>query len=82
MVGRESKRVDAQGAEAMTERLRTWCDNATRHGGSFVKTFAMACFCADGDNLLILLPVLQMISEKYPVYFREGVDNGGKADQI
>lgn len=63
----------------MTERLRMWCDNATRHGGSFVKTFATACFCADTDNFEILLPALLVISKKYPGYFQE-MNNAGKTE--
>jgi len=55
----------------MTQKLRLWLDNASRRGGSFVSTFAKACFCADEDNFEILLPALLVISEKYPVYFME-----------
>lgn len=55
----------------MTPKLRLWLNNAIRYGGSFVCNFATACFCADQKNFEILLPVLKVISEKYPIYFTD-----------
>lgn len=52
----------------MTDIERTWCDNATRWGGSFVSTFAKACFCADDANYRLLRPVLEQLIKKYPDY--------------
>lgn len=52
----------------MTERETTWLDNASRRGGSFVKTFAMACYAADTDNFNLMRPVLARMIEKYPNY--------------
>lgn len=52
----------------MTDKERIWCDNATRIGGSFVSTFARACFCADDQNYALLKPVLAQMMEKYPQY--------------
>lgn len=52
----------------MTAAMRVWLDNASRHGGSFVSTFAMACFAADDDNFAMLKPVLEQIMLKYPAY--------------
>lgn len=52
----------------MTDTERTWCDNATRWGGSFVSTFAKACFCADDANYRLLRPVLEQLIRKYPDY--------------
>ena len=47
----------------MTDKQRTWLDNASRRGGSFVSTFANACFCADDANFKLLLPVLEQMVE-------------------
>lgn len=55
----------------MTATMRVWLDNASRHGGSFVSTFAMACFAADDDNFTMLRPVLEQMMVKYPAYSRE-----------
>ena len=52
----------------MNDKERTWLDNASRFGGSFVKTFANACYCADDDNFRLLKPVLATIMTKYPNY--------------
>jgi hypothetical protein len=52
----------------MTDAERQWLDNATRRGGSFVSTFANACFCADDRNFEILRPVLAQMMAKYPTY--------------
>jgi len=52
----------------MNQQERTWLNNASHMGGSFVKTFAMACFAADDANYAILRPVLKTIMEKYPNY--------------
>ena len=53
----------------MTDNERRWLNNASRYGGSFVKAFAEACFCADGENWIILKPVFNQISQKYTTYF-------------
>ena len=55
----------------MTDKERAWLDNANRRGGSFVSTFASACFCADDHNFKLLRPVLAQIMEKYPNYNAE-----------
>lgn len=55
----------------MTNQERTWCDNATARGGSFVSTFARACFCADDANFALLKPVLVQMMQKYPRYGEE-----------
>jgi hypothetical protein len=55
----------------MTEQERMWCDNATRRGGSFVSTFARACFCADDSNFMMLKPILAQMMAKYPSYLPE-----------
>lgn len=52
----------------MNDKERTWIDNATRYGGSFVDTFARACLCADDANFAIMKPVLGQMMEKYPKY--------------
>lgn len=60
----------------MTHQERTWCDNATIRGGSFVSTFARACFCADDANFALLRPVLETMMEKYPSYCESNADAG------
>lgn len=52
----------------MNEKKRLWLDNASRRGGSFVSTFARACFCADDDNFKLMEPVLDSMMIKYPTY--------------
>lgn len=52
----------------MTYQERSWLNNASLRGGSFVKAFAMACFCADEENFRLLKPLLQQMMEKYPRY--------------
>lgn len=52
----------------MNEQERTWLNNADRHGGNFVSTFAKACFAADDDNFKILQPVLAIMMVKYKTY--------------
>lgn len=52
----------------MTNAERTWCDNASGRGGSFVSTFARACFYADDGNFAILRPILAQLMKKYPTY--------------
>jgi hypothetical protein len=55
----------------MSDKERIWLDNASRRGGSFVSTFAKACFCADNHNFILLRPVLEQIMRKYPDYSAE-----------
>lgn len=57
----------------MSSAERRWLENATRFGGSFVKTFANACYCADSENYAILLPILEQMMAKYPNYSREDI---------
>jgi hypothetical protein len=52
----------------MNNQERTWLDNASRRGGSFVQTFAMACYAADDANFNILRPVLATLMVKYKTY--------------
>lgn len=52
----------------MTDKQRFWCENATQRGGSFVSTFAQACYCADEENFKLLSPVLDALIIKYPSY--------------
>jgi len=63
-----------RGVGGMNEQERTWLDNASRRGGSFVSTFANACYCADDENFKLLKPVLAQMIEKYPNY---SVQRGG-----
>jgi hypothetical protein len=51
----------------MTSEERFWLSNAL-YGGSFVKNFAMACYCADTANYSMLQPTLHILMEKYPNY--------------
>lgn len=52
----------------MTDLQRNWLLNAQAFGGSFVKTFATACFAADNDNFKLLEPALSQLMEKYKYY--------------
>jgi hypothetical protein len=52
----------------MNDNERTWLDNASRRGGSFVQTFAMACYAADDANFQLLKPVLTQLMAKYRTY--------------
>lgn len=54
-----------------------WLENATRSGGSFVSTFARACYCADAENFKILQPVLDQMIVKYPRYAEPPVEKAG-----
>jgi len=56
----------------MNQQERIWLNNASHMGGSFVKTFAMACFAADDANYAILRAALNTIMAKYPRYSEEG----------
>lgn len=55
----------------MNDEQRQWCFSAMRYGGSFVKLFAETMFHADDANEQILLPVLDVMMEKYPKYSDE-----------
>ena len=52
----------------MSDKQRTWCNEAVRRGGSFVTRFAEACFAADDINFQLLAPVLDKLMAKYPKY--------------
>lgn len=56
----------------MTEEERNWLNNASIHGGSFVKSFSMTCFTADDKNFKILKPILKQMMIKYPSYSFRG----------
>ena len=54
----------------MNDQERMWLDRASRTGGDFVKSFAMACFMADDINFEIMRPALAILMKKYPNYSR------------
>lgn len=55
----------------MNQQERIWLNNARALAGSFLKTFAMACFAADDTNFAILRPALKQLMEKYGNYSKE-----------
>lgn len=57
----------------MSEQERAWLNRAVRYGGSFIATFAQACFYADDENFELLRPVLVKMMEKYPKYSDEAM---------
>jgi hypothetical protein len=59
--------------EKMNDQERTWLNNADHNGGSFVSTFAKACFCAGDENFRLLRPVLETMMHKYPAYAKDRV---------
>lgn len=52
----------------MNDKHRAWLDRASGQGGSFVSTFANACFAADDANFQLMKPVLEALMLKYPAY--------------
>lgn len=61
----------------LTVDQRRWLTNAHNWGGSFIASFASACFRADPDNFLLLEPALSQLMEKYPKYSNPNIPPKG-----
>jgi hypothetical protein len=48
--------------------ISDWCLNVQTDAGDFLKAFAEAVLRADEENLVILLPAISALMEKYPKY--------------